>query len=137
LQGTYDNLDPFFGVGKWSSLGLRENYKAIDFVVPIFNIPYINSIMENLKMFRTRIMKLVPRECYTYHYDYTKRIHIPIVTDKNCFIVENNQLKHLPADGNYYVFDTTKMHTAFNGSGGINGSQKVDRIHIVGGIDVT
>ena len=131
LQGTYDNLDPFFGVGKWSSLGLRENYKAIDFVVPIFNIPYINSIMKDLKMFRTRIMKLIPRECYTYHHDPTKRIHIPIVTDKNCFIVENNQIKHLPADGNYYVVDTTKMHTAFNGS------EKVDRLHIVGGIDVT
>ena len=111
LQGTHDNLDPFLGVGKLRLI--NGDYKETDFVVPIFDIPYINSIMKDLKMFRTRIMKLKPRECYTYHYDYTERIHIPIVTDKNCFIVEDKQLKHLPADGNYYKY-SMKMINIIN-----------------------
>tara|TARA_B100001094_G_scaffold194085_1_gene187944 strand:- start:532 stop:990 length:459 start_codon:yes stop_codon:yes gene_type:complete len=126
LQGTKDNLDPFLSVGTINKI---EKYKETDFVVPIFDIPYINSIMAELKMFRTRLMILKPRECYTYHYDFSKRIHIPVITNESCFIVENRQLRHLPADGNYYVVDTTKMHTALNGS-----RDNEDRLHIVGGI---
>ena len=126
LQGTKDNLDPFLSVGTINKI---EKYKETDFVVPIFDIPYINSIMAELKMFRTRLMILKPRECYTYHYDFSKRIHIPVITNESCFIVENRQLRHLPADGNYYVVDTTKMHTALNGS-----RDNDDRLHIVGGI---
>ena len=85
--------------------------------------------MKDLKMFRTRVLILRPYECYSYHRDYTKRIHIPVITNKSSFIVEDRQLKHLPADGNYYVVDTTKMHTALNGS-----RNNEDRLHIVGGI---
>ena len=127
LQGTKDNLDPFASVGnmnKWN-----HDYDVTDFVVPIFDLPYINSIMKDLKMFRTRVLILRPYECYSYHRDYTKRIHIPVITNKSSFIVEDRQLKHLPADGNYYVVDTTKMHTALNGS-----RNNEDRLHIVGGI---
>ena len=127
LQGTHDNLDPFLSVGTFNKI--QKYYKETDFVFPIFDMPYINSIMAELKMFRTRIMILKPRECYTYHYDLSQRIHIPVITNKGCFIVENRQLRHLPADGNYYVVDTTKMHTALNGS-----RDNKDRLHIVGGI---
>jgi len=126
LQGTKDNLDPLLSVG---SINKIQKYKESDFIVPIFDVPYINSIMAELKMFRTRIMILKPRECYTYHYDFSQRIHIPVITNESCFIVENRQLRHLPADGNYYVVDTTKMHTALNGS-----RDNEDRLHIVGGI---
>ena len=129
LQGTHDNLDPFLGVGKVRHID--GDYKETDFVFPIFDMPYINSIMKDFKMFRTRIMNLKPRECYTYHFDYTKRIHIPIVTNKHCFILEDKQAKHLPADGNYYIVDTTKWHTA------LNSSKSTIRTHIVGGINAT
>ena len=46
LQGTKDNLDPFLSVGTINKI---EKYKETDFVVPIFDIPYINSIMAELK----------------------------------------------------------------------------------------
>jgi len=124
LQGTHDNMDPFLGIGKLKNI---DPYKETDFNKPIFDIPYINSIIENLKMFRTRVMVLEPRTCYTYHYDYSPRIHIAVETNDRCFVVENKKLKHLPADGNYYIMDTTKWHTALNGSA-------KNRIHIVGGI---
>jgi hypothetical protein len=125
LQGTHDNLDPFLGIGKLKNI--QPKYEETDFVFPIFDLPYVNSIMKDLKLFRTRVMLLLPSRCYTYHYDYSPRIHIPIKTNKRCFIVEDGRLKHLPADGNYYLVDTTKWHTALNGSA-------EDRIHIVGGI---
>ena len=126
LQGTKDNLDPFYACGAeiFNNTGKREH----EFNTPIFDMPYINSIIKDLKMYRTRVMKLKPKTCYTYHQDTTKRIHIPLVTNDKCFFIINSQVKHYPADGNYYVVDTTQMHTALNAS-------KEDRIHIIGVIN--
>ena len=124
LQGTEDNNDPFFSCGsflKIKNLGYVEN----DFRVPIFNIPYINSIIKDLNMTRTRIMNLKSKTCYSYHKDYSKRIHIPIITNENCFMIIDKKLEHYPANGTYYIADTTKYHTAVNASW-------EDRIHIVG-----
>ena len=114
LQGTKDNLDPFYACGAeiFNNTGKREH----EFDTPIFDMPYINSIIKDLKMYRTRVMILKPKTCYTYHQDTTKRIHIPLVTNDKCFFIINSQVKHYPADGNYYVVDTTQMHTALNAS---------------------
>ena len=126
LQGTKDNLDPFYACGAeiFNNTGKREH----EFNTPIFDIPYINSIIKDLKMYRTRVMKLKPKRCYTYHQDTTKRIHIPLVTNDKCFFIINSIVKQYPDDGNYYVVDTTQMHTAINAS-------KEDRIHIIGVIN--
>jgi len=124
LQGTKDNLDPFWGVGKWNEK-YEMGYKETDFNTFIFDLPYVNSILSDLKMYRTRVMNLKSKTCYTYHKDLSKRIHIPVETNKDCFMIINNEVKHYPADGNYYVVDTTQYHTALNAS-------MLDRIHIVG-----
>jgi len=124
LQGTKDNLDPFWGVGKWNEK-YELGYKETDFNTFIFDLPYINSILLDLKMCRTRVMNLKSKTCYTYHRDITKRIHIPIETNKDCFMIVNKEVKHYPADGNYYIVDTTQYHTALNAS-------NQDRVHLVG-----
>lgn len=123
LQGVEDNPDPFFGCGKVDSL---EPHKETDFVHPNFNMPYINSILTKLGMYRTRVLKLGPASCYSIHRDPTKRIHIPIVTSDKCLLIVNNEVMYLPADGSYYEIDTTHRHTA------INGTRNLERIHIVG-----
>ena len=51
-------------------------------------------------------MKLKPRTNYTYHQDYTKRFHIPLITNDNCFFVVDDKIVRYPADGNYYIVDT-------------------------------
>lgn len=127
LQGTKDNLDPFWGIGKFNEkckMGIKET----DFNIPLFDIPYINSIIKDLKMYRTRVMNLKSKTCYTIHKDNTKRIHIPIQTNENCFIMIDKKIEHLPADGNYHVVDTTQYHTAINASW-------ENRIHLVGIIE--
>ena len=73
-------------------------------------------------------MRLKSKECYTYHWDHLKRIHIPLITNEKCFFIVDNKLSQLPADGNYHMVDTTKMHTAINASW-------EDRLHIVGVVD--
>ena len=122
LQGTKDNLYPFFGLGTYFK---DKKCKETDFDTPIFDIPYINSIIKDLNLYRTRVMNMEPKTCYTLHRDPEKRIHIPVITNNNCFLIINNEIKHYPADGNYYLTDTTQLHTAVNAS-------RKNRIHIVG-----
>ena len=121
LQGTETNKDPFAGTGR--VLDLPE--KEIEFTYPLFDIPYINSIIKEHNLYRVRLMNLKPKRCYTYHYDLTKRFHIPIETNDKCFFIVDKKVVQFPADGNYYILDTTKNHTAINAS-------KEDRIHLIG-----
>jgi len=65
------------------------------------------------------------KTCYTYHQDPTKRIHIPLITNENCFMVIEDEIYRYPAEGDYYLVDTTKRHTFVNAS-------FEERIHIVG-----
>ena len=122
LQGTKDNLDPFFSLGSYFK---DKKGKETDFDTPIFDIPYINSIIKDLNLYRTRVMNMKSKSCYTIHRDWTKRIHIPVITNEHCFLIVNNEIKHYPADGNHYLVDTTQLHTAVNAG-------RENRIHIVG-----
>ena len=124
LQGIKDNNDPFYGIGRLSEVSHRED----EFIVPNFNMEYTNLVLKKLGMYRSRLMTMRETSCYSYHKDPTKRIHIPLITNDKCFMVIDDIVHRYPADGNYYIVDTTKMHTAINGSW-------EDRVHIVGCID--
>lgn len=126
LQTVEGCTDYNYGTGP---ITLNDPHKEEEFIIPLFDIPYTNSIIKNLNMFRSRVMRLKYRTCYSYHYDATKRIHIPLITNENCFMVIDDKVYRYPADGNYYTIDTTKMHTAVNASWD-------ERIHIVGCINV-
>ena len=121
LQGANGETDPFCGTGRVLDL----KYKEIEYNQPIFDIPYVNSIIKKHNLYRVRLMNLKPKRCYTYHHDLTKRFHIPIKTNDKCFFIVDKKVIQFPADGNYYILDTTKNHTAINAS-------KEDRIHLVG-----
>ena len=121
LQTVKGETDPFYGTGRLS----ESNHSEEKFIYPLFNMPYTNNLLKELKMTRSRVMKLVPFSCYSYHQDLTKRIHIPLVTNENCFMVIDDEIHRYPNDGNYYLVDTTKKHTFINAS-------NRDRIHIVG-----
>jgi len=123
LQGVPDNDDPMYGTGRLENLSHDES----DFTEPLFpEMVYTNNIIKQLGMFRTRIMRLEPYQCYSYHVDPTQRMHIPLITNPNCFMIIEDKLYRYPADGNHYLVDTTKIHTFVNAS-------LEQRIHIVGG----
>ncbi len=126
LQGINAEMDPYFGSRNLQYL-IDEGIEEKDFNVSLFpELDYTNSIIEDLLMFRTRVMILKPKTCLTYHVDPTKRIHIPIDTNENCFLMIDQYAHHLSADGSAYLCDTTKLHTPINASLGTN------RMHIVG-----
>ena len=90
-----------------------------------YDLPYTNSVLSDLKMYRSRLMNMPPKYCYSYHKDPTPRMHIPLITNENCFFVVDDEVIRLPADGNHYLIDTRKIHTFVNASWH-------HRLHIVG-----
>ena len=126
LQSIKDNFDPELSCGRVNDL----LYKEEEFVYPIFDIPYTNSLIKELNMFRTRVLIMGPKSCYSYHKDPKERVHIPLKTNaKALFIVD--KLVYTGKDicaGNCYKFDTRKMHIA------VNGHRVKTRTHIAGAI---
>lgn len=118
LQVTADGAS---GEGKLQYLNNKEE----DFNKFAYNLPYTNSVLSDLGMYRSRLMRMRPKTCYSYHQDPTPRMHIPLITDDNCFFVVDDEVVRLPADGNHYLIDTRKKHTFVNGS-------DINRLHIVG-----
>lgn len=126
LQGVSSESDPSYGTGRLDDINNTVQEWEQDFKEFLFpKLEYTNSILKELNMTRTRVMNMAPKTCYSYHQDPSKRVHIPLITNEKCFFVVADEVIRLPADGNYYVIDTTKMHTFVNAS-------FEHRIHIVG-----
>ena len=120
IQGVANESDQY-GTGRIANLKHSES----EFTNTLHDIPYMNSILKEYGMVRTRLLRLRPGECYTYHMDPTARIHIPIITSVWCLAVIDDIVHRYPADGSVYYVDTTKRHTFINGG-------DTDRFHIVG-----
>lgn len=69
-------------------------------------------------VYRTRIMASRAKSCYSIHKDYSPRLHLPLITNKQCNFVfaDPAKLIHMPATGETYWVDTRKSHTFMNGS---------------------
>ena len=73
---------------------------------------------------RLRLFKSEPKTCITWHIDEgLPRLHYPIKTQPGCFMVIEDEVKHMKQD-KWWITDTSKPHSAFNGS-------KESRIHLV------
>jgi hypothetical protein len=115
------NEDPWTsGVGK--SKGHELDY---DIINPFFKDTIFENIIEKYSLKRTRFMWLGPYSCYSMHRDYTIRIHVPIITNPDCyFVFKLGEVIHLPADSVYQV-TTTQLHTFINCSNSY-------RLHLIG-----
>ena len=134
LQGCGITDDPYFGSREFieiESAGKTEE----DFIIPLFKeMKYTNKILKELKMFRSRLMLLLPKTCLSWHKDPSMRIHIPLSGDSDSFhIIEDaskNKQVHQIAKGEAHLMNTEVMHS------GVNLSRKVERLHIVGCVNV-
>ena len=126
LQGVNSKAYHSYGTGRLDDIDNSVKEWEQDFKEFLFpELEYVNFTLKKLNMTRTRVMKMAPKTCYSYHRDQCRRFHIPMITNEKCFFVVADEVIRLPADGNYYVIDTTKLHTFVNAS-------FEDRIHIVG-----
>jgi hypothetical protein len=132
FQNLYEEQDDWYN----SNGGLRNLAEQDEKKYHVLNSKLKNSAIDSLvqrfRGFRTRLMLMPPRKCYSVHSDPFKRIHIPIITNDQCWMVwplEKQCFRLL--EGRIYLADTTKQHSFFNGH------ESLDRIHIVMSVDET
>jgi hypothetical protein len=121
---TPENHDWDTGSGRISTLKVKEeaDYCHLN---PRLKGTELERLINEYQGFRTRIITLTGRKCYSVHADPGFRIHVPIVTNDQAWMVwpYNNYSSKLEI-GHSYLTNTTKNHTFLNGS-------LEDRIHIV------
>lgn len=110
-------------VGVWKQS--TTEWKDENFINPFFKGTIFEEIIKKYQIKRTRLMWAKPFACYSMHQDVSPRLHIPIITNPDCYFVFKDLAPiHMPA-GKVYWTDTTKAHTAMNCS-------KEWRLHLVG-----
>ena len=111
----------------WSSAVGKSQGRETDYtnLNPLFKGTIFEEIINKYKLLRTRLMWVGPYACYSMHRDQTPRIHIPLITNPECyFVFKNSTIQHMPV-GLFYWTDTTQLHTFMNCS-------NVSRLHLIG-----
>jgi hypothetical protein len=116
-----DHEDP------WTSAVGRSRGDELSYINlnPFFKDTVFENIIKKYNLTRTRLMWVGPYACYSMHKDFTPRIHIPIVTNPDCYFVFKAGLIYHMRAGVVYWTDTTKIHTFMNCS-------EQSRLHLVG-----
>jgi len=113
----------------WASAVGRSS--GDEFASSILNPFFKNTVFEELinkyKLFKTRLMWLNPYACYSMHQDESPRIHIPLVTNSQCYFIFKAIPPYHLAINNVYLTDTTRPHSFMNCS-------EEPRLHLVGAV---
>lgn len=85
-----------------------------------------NDLNQKYNICRARFLTLDKiKRAYSYHYDLTKRIHIPLQTTELSMFYHEDQIYRMPDVGQSYLVDTTKMHSF------LHLHREIERIHFV------
>ena len=112
------------GIGRIEELEIQKE-QEYKYLQPSLKGTEIENVINEFSAFRSRILIMQPRSCYSIHIDPTPRIHIPIVSNNGCWMVwpKHQRCQHL-LPGLIYWTDTTNTHTFINGG-------DETRIHLV------
>jgi hypothetical protein len=95
---------------------------------PFFKNTIFEELIDSYKLYRTRLMWVGPYACYSMHKDTSPRIHIPLITNKDCLFVFRSKIPtHLSA-GSVFWTDTRHSHSFMNCS-------DQPRLHLVGVVE--
>ena len=129
-QGRQTGLQYKLGEDFWTSSVGKSQGAELEYTElnPFFKDTIFETIIEKYNLKRTRLMWVNQKSCYSLHSDETARIHIPLITDPECyFLFKPGSLHHLPTDSVWWV-NTKLRHTFLNCS-------EHPRLHLVGVID--
>jgi hypothetical protein len=121
----YRNNEDFWASAVGMSKGNELSYNKLN---PIFENTIFESIINKYNLKRTRLMWVDPFRCYTMHIDTTPRIHIPLITNPECYFLFKDDCPYHLEKGSVYWVDTKFRHTFINCS-------KDQRLHLVGIIE--
>jgi hypothetical protein len=115
-QSLIDNGEDWeTGIGSVEELEVQKE-QEYKYLQPSLKGTQIENIINEFSAFRSRIMVMQPKSCYSLHSDHTPRIHIPITSNNGCWMIwplKNKCYRLMP--GQLYWTDTTQHHTFING----------------------
>jgi hypothetical protein len=127
-KGKQVGLQYAEGEDYWSSATGKHtgaDEKLYSHINPYFKDTIFEEIIKEYNLFRTRLMWVEPFVCYSMHTDSTPRLHIPLITNPECyFVFKIGKIEHLAKDS-VYIVDTRWPHTFVNCS-------EEKRLHLVG-----
>lgn len=120
------NIEPI--IEQVKRLNLTEHSLALNETTGnLLNGPYtikqefvgtpLGNVLEALgEIGEARLLRLDSGETYTAHTDPDDRLHLSIISNPYCYLVnlEDNTLHNLPVDGYIWDMDTSIMHSAIN-----------------------
>jgi hypothetical protein len=129
LQVDNPNITDYYtACGRIVRVGGVINESDYKYIQPDLKGSFIDKWLRSIPMpvFRTRLMLVKPKTCYSIHRDPLPRIHLPVITDPDClmYFPEKKITEHLPANGFSYWVNTKEKHTFMNCS-------EINRIHLV------
>ena len=129
-QGKQAGLQYKLGEDPWTSAVGKSQGAELEYTElnPFFKNTIFETIIEKYNLKRTRLMWVNEKSCYSLHADETSRIHIPLITNPECYFLFNpGFLLHLAAGSVWWV-NTKLRHTFLNCS-------NHSRLHLVGVVD--
>jgi hypothetical protein len=123
-----DVTDWYTSCGRVEKVNSRINEMDYQYIQPELKGSYIEQWINSFSkpLFRTRLLFMNPRTCYSIHKDYLPRIHLPVTTNPQCLMCfpQHGIMQFLQNTGHSYWVDTRQMHTFMNCS-------EHTRIHLV------
>jgi hypothetical protein len=114
----------------WSSAVGKSQGKELEYTElnPFFKDTIFETIINQYSLKRTRLMWVNPKSCYSLHQDETPRVHIPLITNPECyFLFPPGIMFSLNVNSVWWV-NTKLKHTFLNCS-------EEPRLHLVGVIE--
>jgi hypothetical protein len=128
LQYATEEEENLWSAGTGSLTGLSDTELQFNKLNPLLHGTIFDQIIQEYRLVRTRFMWVNPMNCYSIHRDLSPRIHVPIITNPECYFMfkqgSDAHLQHLSA-GTVYWTDTRIPHTFLNCS-------YEPRLHLIG-----
>jgi len=115
------------GEDHWASSVGRQTGAETDYdqLNPFFKNTIFEDIITEYNLYRSRLMWVLPYRCYSFHRDRLPRIHVPIITNEECyFLFRTGEIRQKTVD-KIWLTDTRLAHTFINTS-------DYERLHFVG-----
>ena len=129
FKGRQAGLQHKVDEDEWASAVGRSSGNEFESSIlnPFFKDTVFEELIVEYKLFKTRLMWLNPYACYSMHKDESPRIHIPLVTNPQCyFVFKAIPPIHLELNSVFWT-DTTRGHSFMNCS-------EMPRLHLVGAV---
>lgn len=129
-QGKQTGLQYKIGEDPWISAVGKSAGEELEYTElnPFFKDTIFETVIKKYNLKRTRLMWVNSKSCYSIHADESPRIHIPLITNPECyFLFKPGNMVHLNINSVWWV-NTKLQHTFLNCS-------DLPRLHLVGVVE--